>query len=110
MMTFEEMLAMPKMREAIGEIERLILEEDPSATFEIDESPEPEGVYLRATVDVVERTLIQEKFIGQLADFQIEDELPLYVVLGRTPKRMKEAAERIAESKREMPEQLRHGD
>lgn len=93
MMTFEQLLALPKM-----------------ATFEVEESPELDGVYMRAIVDADERWTIVDSFIDRLAEIQVEDELPLYVVVVRTPERMKAAFQRIAVEKRDAEQQSRRAD
>ncbi|HWV34825.1 MAG TPA: hypothetical protein VNZ55_04280 [Thermomicrobiales bacterium] len=110
MMTFEQMLTLPKMQASIEEIQSLIRTHDPSATFEILESPEPEGVYMRAIVDADERWPVVDSFIDRLAEIQVDDELPLYVVVVRTPERMKAAFQRIAAERRDAGQQSRHAD
>lgn len=84
------------MQAGIVEIQRLIRAKYPGATFEIQESPEPQGVYMRAIVDVDEPFLVMDSFIDRLAEIQLDDEPPLHVVVVRTPERMKAAFQRSA--------------
>jgi len=108
--SYDALVANPRMQAGIVEIQRLIRAKYPGATFEIQESPEPEGVYMRAIVDVDEPFLVMDSFIDRLAEIQADDELPLSVVVMRTPERMKAAFQRIAAEQRDAGQQSRHAD
>ena len=65
---------------------------------------------MRAIVDVGEPFLVMDSFIDRLAEMQVDDEFPLYVVVVRTPERMKAAFQRIAAERRDAEQQSRHAD
>lgn len=73
-------LLTPRVAEAIDEIKGLILTRYPDAAFTVGEGEDPEGIYLIATVDVEEMDEVVDMFLGRLVDWQVEEELPLYVV------------------------------
>lgn len=77
----------PRMREAIVELKELIRFRYPEATFDVTEGEDPDGIYLVATVDVDDRNDVIDLFLDRLVDFQVEEELPIYVVPRRTPAR-----------------------
>jgi hypothetical protein len=77
----------PRMQAAIAELQELIRAHHPSVTFTVGEAWDPDGVYVRAIVDVDDSDEITELFIDRMIDLQVEDGLPLYVVPVRTPER-----------------------
>ena len=82
----------PRMESAIAELQELILARFPTTTFTVGDAWDPDGVYMRAIVDVDDPDEVTEVFIDRMTDLQIDDGLPIYVVPVRTPAR--EAAER----------------
>lgn len=70
----------PCVEEAIAELKGFVVARYPEATFAIGEGEDPEGVYLTATVDVEEMDEVVDVFLGRLVDYQVEENLPLYVV------------------------------
>ncbi|MDP9469086.1 MAG: hypothetical protein M3Q71_00245 [Chloroflexota bacterium] len=80
-------LSDPRMHAAIEELQGLIAARYPAATFNVGLGEDPEGVYLRATVDVEDRGEVVDVFIDRLVDLQTEEGLHLYVVPGRPPER-----------------------
>lgn len=84
----------PKMQAAVDELQQLILACFPSTTFTVGEEPEePDSVYMRVIVDVDDTDEVADVFIDRLADFQIDENLPLYVVTVRAPERQAAARE-----------------
>ena len=78
----------PKMQAAVAELQELIRSHYPSTTFTVGEAEDPDGVYLRAIVDVEDTDEVTEVFIDRMIDLQVEEGLPIYVVPVRTPERI----------------------
>ncbi|MFN8592067.1 MAG: hypothetical protein U0031_11470 [Thermomicrobiales bacterium] len=80
--------AASRIDEAVAELQALIISRYPEATFSVSEGDDPEGVYLTATVDVDDMTEVVSVFLDRLVDFQVDEELPIFVVpirpLGRS--------------------------
>jgi hypothetical protein len=68
---------------AIEELKSLILARFPDATFEIFEGDDPHGTYLRVMLDLDEVYDVIDVFISRLTDFQVEDDLDLFVEITR---------------------------
>lgn len=69
----------PTIEAAIAEIEGLIRATYPNASFNVVQGDDPEGLYLIITVDAANHDDVVDCYVEQLLEFQIEDELPLYV-------------------------------
>jgi hypothetical protein len=82
-----DLLSDERMLAAIGEIKQLILSGFPEATFSVGYGDDPFGVYIDAVVDVEDRFEVMDLYTDRLVDMQIEDELPLHVLVLRTPER-----------------------
>lgn len=93
-LTYDELIIDPHMQAAIKEIQELILAKFPGTTFTVGEWDEPSSVYMRAIVDVDDTDEVTELFIDRLVDFQVDENLPIYVVTIRTPERRAAAFER----------------
>lgn len=79
----------PKMREAIEELQTLVLTRYPEAVFSVNRAPdEPDAICLTAVVDVDEPDEVIDLTIDRVMQFQIEDELPIWLVPVRTPERV----------------------
>jgi hypothetical protein len=68
------------MQAAIEEIQRLIQQHYPEATFQVEPGDDPAGVYLLATVDVEDTDVVVEVYIERLLELQIDEGLAVYVV------------------------------
>lgn len=77
-----------RLQVAIEELQALILSRFPTTTFMVGEADDPDGVYMRAIVDVDDTDEVIEVFLDRLVDFQVDEELPINVVPVRTPERM----------------------
>lgn len=77
----------PRMQAAVAELQELIRSQYPSTTFTVGAAEDPDGVYMRAIVDVDDTDEVTEVFIDRMIDLQVEDGLPIYVVPVRTPER-----------------------
>lgn len=82
----------PRIQAAVAELQDMIRAHYPSTVFTVGEAEDPDGIYVRAVVDVDDPDEVAEVFIDRMIDLQVEDGLPIYVVPVRTPAR--EAAER----------------
>lgn len=81
-------MANPEMQAAVTELQDLILTRYPSTVFTVGEADDPDGVYMRAVVDVDDPDEVTEVFIDRMIDLQVEGGLPIYVVPVRTPERL----------------------
>ena len=70
----------PRIKTAIEEIKDLILAHYPDASFDVSKGSDPEGIYLTVTVDVDDTDKVVDPYIDCLIDFQVEEQLPLYVL------------------------------
>lgn len=82
-----ERLHDPQIQAAVAELQQLIKSHFPSTSFTVGEAEDPEGVYVRAIVDVDDPDEVTEVFIDRMIDLQVEDGLPVYVVPVRTSER-----------------------
>ena len=78
----------PRMERAITELTDRITAHYPTATFEIEEGEDPDGVYLTAVVDLDDPDELLDVVIDRLLELEIDEGLPLYVVPARTPERI----------------------
>jgi hypothetical protein len=70
----------PRMQAAIEELQRLIQQHYPEATFQVEPGDDPAGMYVLATVDVEDTDAVVEVYIDRLLDLQIDEGLAVYVV------------------------------
>jgi len=75
-----DLLVDPRVQPAVDELRQIITDRYPDATFEVAHGEDPEGVYLRATVDVEDAEEVFDAVVDRLLAMQIDDELPVYVV------------------------------
>lgn len=75
-------LADPRLRVAVVELEGLIQQRYPAATFVVFRGlgDDTEGVYLEATVDVADTDDVVDLVIDRLVDLQVDDGLPIRVM------------------------------
>ena len=69
-----------RTQRAIEELESAIQGRYPEATFEVTEGEDPEGIYLRATVDVEDVDEVMDVYRDRLLELQIDEGLELYVI------------------------------
>jgi len=96
MTTSDEFVDDPAMLAAIVELQHLILARFPETEFTIGEASDPEGVLMRAIVDVDDPDEVTSVFIDRMVDIQVDDQLPIYVVPLRTARREAALRERQA--------------
>jgi hypothetical protein len=70
----------PRMTAALSELQIMIRDHFPQATFAVSLGDYPEGVYLTPTVDVPDTEAVFDVVIDRLLQLQIEDGLPVYVI------------------------------
>jgi hypothetical protein len=73
-------LSTPRMQAAIEELQRLIQQHYPEATFQVEPGDDPTGMYVLATVDIEDTDAVVEVYIDRLLALQIDEGLPVYVV------------------------------
>jgi hypothetical protein len=73
-------LSTPRMQAAIEELQRLIQQHYPEATFQVEAGDDPTGMYVLATVDIEDTDVVVEVYIDRLLDLQIDEGVPVYVV------------------------------
>lgn len=79
-LTFVDDVNDADMQTAIRELETLIRSHYPSASFTIGFGDDPEGVYLRATVDVDDLDEVVDVYVDRLIDLNLEHRLALHVI------------------------------
>ncbi|MDQ3656781.1 MAG: hypothetical protein M3457_17110, partial [Chloroflexota bacterium] len=67
----------PRMQAAIAELQDMIRTHYPSTVFAVGEAEDPDGIYIRAVVDVDDPDEVTEVFIDRMIDLQVEDGLPV---------------------------------
>jgi hypothetical protein len=70
----------PRVGAAVEELKQLIAARYPDATFDVCQGEDPEGVYLRATVDIEDSSDALTPALDKLFELEVEQELPIYVV------------------------------
>ena len=73
-------LSTPRMQAAIEELQRLIQQHYPEATFQVEPGDDPTGMYVLATVDVEDTDVVVEVYIDRLLELQIDEGLAVYVL------------------------------
>lgn len=84
----------PRIASAVGELEALILARYPAARFDVCRGEDPDGVYLRATVDVEDSDAVLDLVLDKLYDLQVEQGLPVHVVTTVPLERVAEQVQR----------------
>ena len=72
--------ATPGVAEALTTLTGLIRDRYPAAAFDVFEGEDPEGVYLRATIDLEDPDEVMDAVVDALYDVQVERSLPVYVI------------------------------
>src|SRR3712207_1670128 len=79
----------PRIRGALAELKGMIVEQYPSASFDVSRSQdEPENVHLRAIVDLDDADQVLDLVSERLLQLQVEERLPVHVITLRTPERI----------------------
>jgi hypothetical protein len=70
----------PRIERAVRDLKALISARFPTAIYEVFERDDPDGTRLRATVDVEDPDAVLDVVMDRLYEFQVEQELPIYVI------------------------------
>ena len=70
----------PRLQAAVVEIQGLIQQHYPTASFQVMHGEGPEGTYMMVTVDVEDTDAVVDVYIDRLLELQIDESLPVYVV------------------------------
>src|SRR5215510_16386850 len=70
----------PHMQAAIEELQRLIQQHYPEATFQVEPGDDPTGLYVLVTIDVEDTDVVVDVYIDRLLELQIDGGLAVYVV------------------------------
>lgn len=85
---------------ALDTLQSMIAERYPAASFEVSHGDDPEGVYLRATVDIDDVDEVLDTVLDPLFTYQVEEGLPIYVVPLQPIERVLQESRRPHRSKR----------
>lgn len=80
----------PRIQAALAELEQAIAARYPVATFDVFYREDPDGVRLRATIDVEDTGEVIDTIIDTLYEIQVERGLPIYVIAVRPMHRVGE--------------------
>ena len=83
-----DLLTTPRIQSAIDELQGLIRDRYPAATFSVGYGDDPGCIYLTSTVDVEDRNDVIDTYIDRLVDLRVDEVLPLHVVPVRPPARI----------------------
>lgn len=86
----------PRIQAAVAEVRHLIAARYPATTFAVYHGEEPDGIYLKATVDVADLDEVADTFMDRLVALQVEGGLPVYVALDWPDERVRAQLRRPA--------------
>lgn len=79
----------PRAQRAVEELQGLIQEHYPAATFAVQRGEDdPAAIHLIATVDLDDTDAVLDLVIERMMAFQIEEQLPVYVIPIRPAERV----------------------
>jgi hypothetical protein len=70
----------PKLLAAVAQLEAMVAEHYPDATFVVFRGDDPDGLYLRVTIDTDDTDEVFDVVADALYEIQVEQELPVYFV------------------------------
>jgi hypothetical protein len=77
----------PRIAQAVDELISLILGRYPNADLTVSEGEDPDGVYITAMVDIEDPDEVTDFIIERTMTLQIDEQLPVYVIPIRAPRR-----------------------
>lgn len=77
----------PAIEAALSELQGMIAERFPTATFKVSEGTDPLGIFLDVTVDLEDTTEVTDLVGDRLLDMQVEEGLLIYVIPERPVER-----------------------
>jgi hypothetical protein len=69
----------PPIEKAINELQGMISERFPQASFVVEEGFDPKGIYLVTTVDIADTDEVMDVVGDRLVELQVDEGLPIYV-------------------------------
>jgi hypothetical protein len=69
-----------RVQQALEELKGLLRSRYPEAVFAVAHGEDPEGVYLKVTVDLDDVDEVMDACGDRLLEMQVEEELPVYVI------------------------------
>ncbi len=85
----------PRMDAAVAELQELVREHYPTATFTVGPADEDRAaIHITATVDVDDPDVVTDLVIDRMLDLQIAEGLPVFLIPIRTPERRSSIAAR----------------
>jgi hypothetical protein len=94
----------PRTQAALTELEELIKQRYPDATFQVTRSQEePEAIHLVATVDVDDRGEVLDAVMERMMQLQIAEDLPIFVIPRRPRERMLALRRALAQAAKPKP-------
>lgn len=88
MSTEQHLLSDPRVTDAVKSLQTLISDHYPTATFRMFQGEDPDGVYLRAAVDLDDPDAVMDLAIDRLLEYQLDQDLPIYLLPVRTDARI----------------------
>jgi hypothetical protein len=64
----------------LSELQQLIRERYPEASFEVSHGDDPDGIYLNTTIDLEDVDEVLDVIRDRLYEVQVEEALPVYVI------------------------------
>ncbi len=78
-----------RIQAALDELRGKILKRYPDATFHVYRGEDPEAIWLEAIADVDDLDDVTGVVISRVVDMQVDEGLPVYVVGGWPPERLR---------------------
>jgi hypothetical protein len=78
----------PRVAAAVSDLQTIIRARYPTASFTTFHGEDPEGLYLRAAVDLDDPDEVMDLAIDRLMLYQLEQELPVYLLPVRSDARI----------------------
>ena len=69
----------PRIDAAVAELQQMILDRYPDATFTVGTGEDPPGTHMTATVDVEDLDEVFDVIVERLLEMQVEERLRVYV-------------------------------
>lgn len=90
----------PRIAQAVAELQDVIREHYPSATFDVAPGDDPPGTYLWTAVDTEDTDQVLDNVIDRLLEMQIDQGLLIHVIPIRTSERVKATIQAVASGRR----------
>jgi len=90
-----------RSKQAVDELQSIISQHYPTASFSVSRGiDDPEGIDLRATVDVDDPDEVLDRVIDRVVELHVDEGIPIHVIPLRTPARIAAAKAQAAKAKR----------